>query len=246
MPAAGVRPLLIRRASSNASRRDGLALLRDPFGTRAAVDRAHPLAQGHGHPRPRSARARSGRPAGFEPVDGPLFLVCTHGVGTSAAPSAAVRSRRRSPPRSPTDVGEQPRRRRPVRGNLVAFPARPVPRPRPARRGRGVARAYAEGRSPCEHLRGRSCYPMPVQAAEHALRTREDSTASTTSARTHRGRRGVSTSHLPNADGPVLGLRRDRGVGPELPHVPQHRRRTAPAYRTIAIVRRPDLDGTRP
>ena len=36
-----------------------------------------------------------------------------------------------------------------------------------------MARAYADGRVSFEHLRGRSCYPMPVQAAEHALRTHE-------------------------------------------------------------------------
>ena len=57
--------------------------------------------------------------------------------------------------------------------NLVAFPhglyfGRVEPDEAAA-----VAGMYADGRIPLEHLRGRSCYPMPVQAAELALRTQE-------------------------------------------------------------------------
>jgi hypothetical protein len=35
-----------------------------------------------------------------------------------------------------------------------------------------VARAYLDGRLDLDHLRGRTCRPMPVQAAEHLLRVR--------------------------------------------------------------------------
>ena len=55
-------------------------------------------------------------------------------------------------------------------GNLVAFPhglyfGRVGPE-----RGPEVVAAYGEGRIVLDHYRGRACDPMPVQAADHAVR----------------------------------------------------------------------------
>jgi hypothetical protein len=46
--------------------------------------------------------------------------------------------------------------------------------------GERVARAYLGGRLVLDHLRGRSCFPMAAQAAEHACARPAVSTTSTT------------------------------------------------------------------
>ncbi len=101
-----------------------------------------------------------------------MFLVCTHGrhdvcCAERGRPLAAALAAER-----PDQVWECSH----VGGdrfaaNLVAFPhgiyfGRVDPR-----RGGAVARDYADGLLDLDTLRGRSCYPMDVQAADHALRT---------------------------------------------------------------------------
>ncbi len=57
-------------------------------------------------------------------------------------------------------------------GNLIAFPHGFYFGRVEAADGAGVASDYLEGTIDLEHLRGRSCRPTDVQAAEHHLRTR--------------------------------------------------------------------------
>lgn len=105
---------------------------------------------------------------------GALFLVCTHG---RRDPCCAERGR----PLADAMAGVFPEQTWEAShiggdrfaGNLLAFPhgvyfGRVEPMDGPA-----VARAYLEGRLDLAHLRGRSCWPMRVQAAEHFLRERE-------------------------------------------------------------------------
>ena len=129
-------------------------------------------------------------------------------------------------------------------GNLVAFPhGLYLGRVRPDEAAE-VARAYADGRVSLRHLRGRSCYPMPVQAAEHALRTHEgfDRVDDVGLERTER-RRGVSTSIFRTPMGRFSVSVAIEESAPSFLTCHSHAAEPAPAYRTIAIVRRPDLDG---
>jgi hypothetical protein len=109
--------------------------------------------------------------AGFDPIDSPIAVVCTHGrrdpccaergrplaQATAAAfPEATWES---------THVGGDR-----FAGNLVLFPhglyfGRVEPE-----RGPEVVRAYRDGRIVLDLFRGRSRDPFPVQAAEHHLR----------------------------------------------------------------------------
>jgi Sucrase/ferredoxin-like len=105
------------------------------------------------------------------PVEGPLYLVCTHGKHDSCC------ARRGGPlyraladlPAAweSTHVGGDR-----FAGNLICFPhglyfgrVRPGEAP-------GVAGAYADGRIVLEHYRGRSAFSPPVQAAEQIVRER--------------------------------------------------------------------------
>jgi hypothetical protein len=105
---------------------------------------------------------------------GPLFLVCTHG---RRDPCCAERGRPLADALAsafPAETWEASH----LGGdrfaaNLLAFPhgvyfGRVEPMDGPS-----VARGYLAGRLDLAHLRGRSCWPMRVQAAEHFLRERE-------------------------------------------------------------------------
>jgi hypothetical protein len=246
--AAGVRPLLIRRASTNASSpasSPGLACFairsgpEPPWIERTRLARVADILD-----LDLPALGRGVRP-GFEPVDGPLFLVCTHGrrdvccaergrplAGSlaGALPDATWES---------SHVGGDR-----FAGNLVAFPhGLYLGRVRPDEAAE-VARAYADGRVSLPHLRGRSCYPMPVQAAEHALRTREgfDRVDDLGLERTER-RRGVSTSTFRTPMGRFSVSIAIEESAPSFLTCHSLAAERAPTYRTIAIVRRPDLDG---
>ena len=264
--AAAVRPLLIRRASTNASAAasssasssgssSGSSSASSSGGLACFAIRSGP--EPPWIERTRLARVadildldlpalgRGVRP-GFEPVDGPLFLVCTHGrrdvccaergrplAGSlaGALPDATWES---------SHVGGDR-----FAGNLVAFPhGLYLGRVRPDEAAQ-VARAYGDGRISLPHLRGRSCYPMPVQAAEHALRTREgfDRVDDVGLERTER-RRGVSTSTFRT---PMGRFSVAVAIGESLPSFltcHSHAAEPAPAYRTISIVPRPDLDAS--
>jgi hypothetical protein len=242
--AADVRPLLIRRASSNASAADGLACFAIRSGPEPPwIERIRLARVTDTLDLDLPALARGLRP-GFEPLDGPLFLVCTHGrrdvccaergrpvaqALATAVPDATWES---------SHVGGDR-----FAGNLVAFPhGLYLGRVRPDEAAE-VARAYAEGRVSLRHLRGRSCYPMPVQAAEHALRThagfdRVDDVGLERSER----RRGVSTSTFRTPMGRFSVSVAIEESAPSFLTCHSHVAEPAPAYRTIAIIRRPDLD----
>jgi hypothetical protein len=113
-----------------------------------------------------------GTSVGGELVRDPLFLVCTHGRHD---PCCAERGR----PLALATAAAFPRQTWECShiggdrfaGNLVAFPhglyfGRAAPQDGPR-----IARAYREGRIDLDHYRGRSCHPMPVQAAEHLARS---------------------------------------------------------------------------
>jgi hypothetical protein len=114
-----------------------------------------------------------GASVGLTPVGGALFAVCTHG---RRDPCCAERGRPLAaallhafPERTweSTHIGGDR-----FAGNMIAFPhgfyfgrLDPVP-------GVQVAAGYIGGTIDLEHLRGRSCRSMDVQAAEHLLRSR--------------------------------------------------------------------------
>jgi hypothetical protein len=116
------------------------------------------------------ALSRGERP-GLEPRAGPLFAVCTHGRHD---PCCAERGRplaqwlsvaRPDETWESTHVGGDR-----FAANLLAFPygwyfGRVAPDA-----GSIVADAYADGRIDLRHARGRSCFPIHVQAAELFLR----------------------------------------------------------------------------
>jgi Sucrase/ferredoxin-like len=255
--AAGVRPLLIRSASSNASASASASA--SSSGSSSGGLACFAIRSGPEPPwieRIRLAKVtdaldldlpslgRGVRP-GFEPVDGPLFLVCTHGrrdvccaergrplaqALAAAVPGATWES---------SHVGGDR-----FAGNLVAFPhGLYLGRVRPHEAAE-VALAFAEGRVSLRHLRGRSCYPMPVQAAEYALRTREglDSIDDLGLERTE-SRPGVSTSTFRTPMGRFSVSVAIEESAPSFLTCHSLAAESAPAYRTIAIVRRPDLDG---
>jgi hypothetical protein len=241
--AAGVRPLLIRRTSTNASNTEGLTC----FAVRSGPE--HPWIERTRLPNVAEALdldlpalGRGERP-GFEPAEGPLFLVCTHGrrdvcCAERGRPLAqALAAAFPEPTWESSHVGGDR-----FAGNVVAFPhGLYLGRVRPDEAGR-MARAYAGGRVPLEHLRGRSCYPMPVQATELALRTQEglDGLDDVVLERTEtRGGVSASTFATPAGRFTVSVAVEETPASFLTCHSPVAE--PAPAYRTISI-ERPDLD----
>jgi hypothetical protein len=116
-------------------------------------------------------RLAQGRPLGLEPVEGPLFVVCTHG---RRDPCCAERGRPLAAALAPS-FGERVWESSHIggdrfAGNLVCFPHGAYFGRVAARDALGVAGAYQEGRIDLPHYRGRSCYEFAVQAAEIFLR----------------------------------------------------------------------------
>ena len=246
--AAGVRPLLIRRAASNASLANGRACVairsgpEPPWIERTQLAKVRDILD-----LDLPSLGRGVRP-GFEPIEGPLFLVCTHGrrdvccaergrplagALATAVPGATWES---------SHVGGDR-----FAGNLVAFPHGLYLGRVRADEAAEVARLYGDGRVSLRHLRGRSCYPMPVQAAEHALRTREgfDRVDDVELERTE-ARQGVSTSIFATPMGRFSVAVAIEESAPSFLTCHSHAAEPAPAYRTIAIVRLPEFDESRP
>ena len=120
-----------------------------------------------------TALGRGVRP-GLAPHEAPVYLVCTHGrrdVCCAERGRPLARTLGAAFPDQTWESSHVGGDR--FAGNLLAFPhGLYLGRVRPDE-GADVARTYAGGRVPLEHLRGRSCYPMAVQAADYALRERE-------------------------------------------------------------------------
>jgi hypothetical protein len=244
--AARVRPLLIRHASQNEvdPAPEGLTCFAIRSGPEPPwIERTHLASVAAALDLDLAALGRGERP-GFEPVEGPLFLVCTHGrrdvcCAERGRPLAqALAAAFPDPTWESSHVGGDR-----FAGNVVAFPhGLYLGRVRPDEAAR-VARSYADGRVPLEHLRGRSCYPMPIQAAELALRTREgfeglDDLALERS----EARRSISTSIFRSPTGRFSVSIAIEETPPSFLTCHSPVAEPAPAYRTIAIERRPDLD----
>ena len=168
--ASGVRVLLIRRPGRSAE-----------GSTRAFAIRSGPeepwiermeLAGFEAALEIELVRLGRGEPLGAGiPHEGAVFLVCAHGRHD---PCCAERGRPLAVALStsfPDETWESSHfggdR---FAGNLVVFPhGFYFGRVRPDE-SEAVARTYLDGRLDLERLRGRSCRPMPVQAAEHFLR----------------------------------------------------------------------------
>jgi hypothetical protein len=106
-----------------------------------------------------------------EPVDGPLFLVCTHGKHDPccARRGAPLYRALSALPEvwECTHIGGDR-----FAGNLVCFPHGLYFGRVPPDAAREVAGAYREGRIDLRHYRGRSAFSPPVQVAEQAVRER--------------------------------------------------------------------------
>jgi hypothetical protein len=112
-----------------------------------------------------------GAPLGLDAHDDRIFIVCTHGRHDRCCAERGRPLARALASSFPSQTWESSHfggdR---FAGNIIAFPhgvyfGRVSPDD-----ARSVANAYADGRLVLEHLRGRSCFPMSVQAAEHELR----------------------------------------------------------------------------
>ncbi len=115
-----------------------------------------------------------GSSVGLTPMEGPLFAVCTHG---RRDPCCAERGRPLASAISDafpeqtwesTHIGGDR-----FAGNMIAFPHGFYFGRVDAADGVEVASDYVEGTIDLEHLRGRSCLPTDVQAAEQYLRARQ-------------------------------------------------------------------------
>jgi hypothetical protein len=171
--AAGIRPLLIRR-SPPATASSGVRCFAVRSGPAAAWVETTTLGE-HGEALELDLAALGrGERLGLEAHDRALFLVCTHGrrdvcCAERGRPLADSLSRAYADETwESTHIGGDR-----FAGNLLAFPhGLYFGRVGPAQAA-GVAGAYLDGRLAVEHLRGRSCYPMVVQAAEVAIRERD-------------------------------------------------------------------------
>lgn len=168
--ASDVRVLLIRRPGRTAEGSTGAFAIRsgpeEPWIERVELARFEAALELE------LDRLGRGEPLGAGiPHEGAVFLVCTHGRHD---PCCAERGRPLAVALSasfPDETWESSHfggdR---FAGNLVAFPhGFYFGRVRPDE-SEAVARTYLDGRLDLERLRGRSCRPMPVQAAEHFLR----------------------------------------------------------------------------
>ena len=171
--AAGVRVLLIRRPGRPAEGSTGAFAIRsgpeEPWVERLALPSFEAALE-----LDLDRLGRGERPGAGVPHEAPVFLVCTHGRHD---PCCAERGRPLAEALSsafPDETWESSHfggdR---FAGNLVVFPhGFYFGRVRPEE-SEAVVRTYLDGRLDLERLRGRSCRPMPVQAAEHFLREQE-------------------------------------------------------------------------
>lgn len=171
--ASGVRVLLIRRPGRSAEGSSWAFAIRsgpeEPWIERVQLARFEAVLELELDRLGRGERLGAG-----VPHEGAVFLVCTHGRHD---PCCAERGRPLAVALStsfPDETWESSHfggdR---FAGNLVVFPhGFYFGRVRPEE-SEAVVRTYLDGRLDLERLRGRSCRPMPVQAAEHFLREHE-------------------------------------------------------------------------
>jgi hypothetical protein len=166
----GIRVLLIRRPDRDVPDAGScFAISSDP--DRTWIERARLRRRRDVLDLDLEAFARGER-LGLDSYDGPLFAVCTHGRHD---PCCAERGRPLAQWLSVTHP-EQTWESTHVGGdrfaaNLVAFPHGWYFGRVEADAGPVIADAYLDGRVDLAHARGRSCFPIDVQAAELFLRT---------------------------------------------------------------------------
>jgi hypothetical protein len=231
---SGVRPLLIRRVGATTSGR-ACFLMRSgpepPWIERTTLDRIDGAVDLD------LAALGRGERLGLERWGEPLFLVCTHGRHD---PCCAERGRpvaRALANTYPDETwecshigGDR------FAGNVVAFPHGLYFGRVGADDGPRLAAAYAAGRIDLEHYRGRSCHPMPAQAAEHALRAERgaDGVDDVVLDGFERAGEEVAATFLVGSEHVVVRLVVDRSVARLLTcRSPAEER--PPSYRVLAI-----------
>jgi hypothetical protein len=234
---SGVRVLLIRRPGRSAEGPARAFAIRsgpeEPWIQRVELSRVEDVLEVDLDRLGRGERSDAGIPH-----RGAVFLVCTHGRHD---PCCAERGRPLAEALSsafPEETWESSHfggdR---FAGNLVVFPhGFYFGRVRPEG-SEALARTYLDGRLDLERLRGRSCRPMPVQAAEQFLREHEgldriddvevDAAITTPSGARVRFRTAAGRSEVRLAREPDVVARR-------LTCHSQHEERP-PAYRLLAI-----------
>jgi hypothetical protein len=113
----------------------------------------------------------AGDASGLGPVGGPMFCVCTHGAHDQCCATYGRPVAREVAARYPEQTWEVSH----IGGdrfaaNLACFPDGYYFGRVPSEEAADLATDYLGGRLRLSYLRGRVCYPMLVQAAEHFLR----------------------------------------------------------------------------
>ncbi|MEV7430917.1 sucrase ferredoxin [Nocardioides sp. NPDC092400] len=204
--AARVRPLLVRRPALTRDAGSGLRVFAAsclPQGTRLE---AGTLADPHEVLDLDLASLRGGGSSGLDPHDGTLLAVCTHGrhdaccaeLGRPVAAALAA-----AHPEETWEVSHIGGDR--YAGNLLLLPdGLYYGRLDPAA-ALAVAAASTRGHLELDHLRGRTAYPMPVQAAEVALRRHLGETRRDAVRWVDRSVGGSATNRVTNAVFEVAG-----------------------------------------
>jgi hypothetical protein len=233
---AGVRPLLIRRAPSTQTTA-GVTCFAVRSGPNTPWVETTTLGEiGDALELDLGALGRGER-LGLEPRERALFLVCTHGrrdvcCAERGRPLAEALTRAYPDETwESTHIGGDR-----FAGNLLAFPhGLYFGRVRP-KEGPKVASAYLDGRLALEHLRGRSCYPFAVQAAEIALREREGFDGIDDVALEHAERDGdVLTATFSTPTGRRTVTLNVEASPPHFLTCQSLREEAAPAYRLVSI-----------
>ena len=173
---AGVKVLLVRRPG--ARRAEG-----EPWVLAAHADPDGPWLEGARVGDLREAldvdlgALRAGRPTGLPSYDGSVLAVCTHGrhdacCAERGRPVAAALAR--AHPAETWEVSHIGGDR--FAANLLVLPHGLYYGRLDPKTALAVAGSHLAGRLDLDHLRGRSGHPMPVQAAEIALRRRLEET----------------------------------------------------------------------
>jgi hypothetical protein len=232
--AAGVRPVLIRRVAATSSAGRCFVVRSGPEPpwiertTLDAIDDALELDLDS---------LGLGERLGLQTHDAALFLVCTHGRHD---PCCAERGRplaRALAEAFPEETwecshigGDR------FAGNVVAFPHGLYFGRVDADSGAHVAAGYREGTIDLEHHRGRSCQPMPVQAAEHALRVARglDGVDDVTLEVVEHSGNEVSATFMARSERFVVRVAVDEGA-PQLLTCRSHAEARPPAYRIVEL-----------
>ena len=237
--AAGVRPLLIRRAPG-VDPTDGVACFAVRSGPGAPWIETGTLDTLGGALELDLEALGRDESLGLERHGRALFLVCTHGrrdvcCAERGRPLAETLSRTYPDETwESTHIGGDR-----FAGNLLAFPhGLYFGRVRPGE-AVGVAGSYLEGRLALEHLRGRSCYPMAVQAAEIALREHEGLDRIDDVAFEHARRDGdLLQATFATRAGAFTATIAVQTAEPHFLTCQSRREEAAPAYRIVSIEKR--------